>query len=161
MSIESVMPTNHLIFSCPLLPHPQSFLASGSFPMSQFFTSGGQSIGVSASVLLVNIQGWFPLGLTDLISLLSKGFSRVSIIFNLQLRARKLISCKSYLFLVPYFRIRNWIFFKSSNFPRHRTVLFQGFMSGHILKKFNVYIFIENLCRMNLRKHFSAFFLCF
>ena len=53
----------------------QSFLASGSFPMSQFFSSGGQSIGVSASasILPMNIQGWFPLGLTALISLLSKG----------------------------------------------------------------------------------------
>ena len=53
----------------------QSFPASGSFPMSQFFASGGQSIGVSASasVLPMNIQDWFPLGLTDLISLQSKG----------------------------------------------------------------------------------------
>ena len=57
----------------------QSFLASGSFPVSQFFTSGGQSIGVSASasVLPMNIQDWFPLGWTDLISLQSKGLSRV------------------------------------------------------------------------------------
>ena len=50
---------------------PQSNLASGSFPMSRLFTSHGQSIGASASVLPVNIQGWFPLGLTGLISLLS------------------------------------------------------------------------------------------
>ena len=57
----------------------QSFPASGSFPMSQFFASGGQSIGTSASasVLPVNIQGWFPLGFTGLISFLSKGLSRV------------------------------------------------------------------------------------
>ena len=57
----------------------QSFWASGSFPRSQLFTSGGQNIGASASasVLPVNIQGWFSLGLTDLISLLSKGISRV------------------------------------------------------------------------------------
>ena len=57
----------------------QSFPTSGSFPMSQLFASGGQNIGVSAStsVLPVNIQCWFPLGLTDLISLLSKGLSRV------------------------------------------------------------------------------------
>ena len=55
----------------------QFFPASGSFPMSQVFTSGGQSIGAlaSASVLPMNIQGWFPLGLTDLISLHSKGLS--------------------------------------------------------------------------------------
>ena len=80
--------------SCPLIGwcHPtisssvipfssclQSFPASGSFSMSQFFASGGQSIGVSASasVLPMNIQDWFPLGLTDLISLQSKGLSRV------------------------------------------------------------------------------------
>ena len=61
-------------FSC----HLQSFSASGSFPMSQFFPSGGQSIGVSAStsVLPMNIQDWFPLGWTGWISLQSKGFSR-------------------------------------------------------------------------------------
>ena len=55
----------------------QSFPASGSFPTSQFFASGGQSTGASASapVLPMNIQGWFPLGLTGLISLLSKGLS--------------------------------------------------------------------------------------
>ena len=79
--------------SCPLSPwcHPtisfsvipfsrlQSFPASGSFPMSQFFASGRHTSGVSASasVLPTNIQGWFPLGLTGLISLLSKGLSRV------------------------------------------------------------------------------------
>ena len=55
----------------------QSFPASGSFPISQLFTSGGQSIGASASVLPVNIQGWFPLGSTGLISLLSKRLSRI------------------------------------------------------------------------------------
>ena len=63
----------------PLSSCLQSFLASGSFPMSQFFTSGSQSIGVSAaaSVLQMNSQDWFPLGLTGLISLWSKGLSRV------------------------------------------------------------------------------------
>ena len=57
----------------------QSFPASGSFPMSQLFASSGQRIGpsVSASVLPMNIQDWFPLGLTSLFSLLSKGLSRV------------------------------------------------------------------------------------
>ena len=57
----------------------QSFPASGSFQISQFFTSGGQRIGVSASasVLPMNIQDWFPLGLTGWISLQSKGLSRV------------------------------------------------------------------------------------
>ena len=63
----------------PVSPWLQLFPASGSSPVSQFFTSGGQSIGVSAlaSVLQVNIQDWFPLGLTGLISLQSKGLSRV------------------------------------------------------------------------------------
>ena len=57
----------------------QSFPASVSFPMSQFFASGGQSIGVSASAsgLPMNIQDWFPLGLTGWLSLQSKGLSRV------------------------------------------------------------------------------------
>ena len=63
----------------PFSSCPQSFLASGSFQMSQFFASGGQSIGASASVsvLPMNIQDWFPLGLTGLISVQSKGLSRV------------------------------------------------------------------------------------
>ena len=59
-------------FSCP-----QSLPASGSFPMSRLFPSGGQSIRASASVLPMNIHGWFPLGLTGLISLLSKGLSSI------------------------------------------------------------------------------------
>ena len=63
----------------PFSSRLQSFPASGSFPMSQFFTSGGQRIAVSASasVLPVNTQGWFPLGWTGWISLQSKGLSRV------------------------------------------------------------------------------------
>ena len=55
----------------------QSFPPSGSFWMSQFFASGGQSIGASTSVLPMNFQDWFPSGLTGLISLQSKGLSRV------------------------------------------------------------------------------------
>ena len=64
----------------------QSFPASGSFPMTQFFTSGGQSIGVSssASIFPMNIQDWFPLGLTSLISLKSKGLSKVFSITTVQ-----------------------------------------------------------------------------
>ena len=55
----------------------QSFPASGPFTMSQLFTSGGQSFGAAASVLPMSIQSWFPLGLSGLISLQSKGFSKV------------------------------------------------------------------------------------
>ena len=107
MSIELVMPSNHLILCRPLLLPPlifpstrvfsnscpsnqwchptilssvvpffsclQSFPASGSFPMSWLFTSGGQSIAASASVLPMNTQDWSPLGWTGWISLLSKG----------------------------------------------------------------------------------------
>ena len=78
MSIESVMPSNHLILCHALLLPPSIF--PSSFQMSQFFTSGGgQSIGISASasVLLMNIQDWSPLGWTGCISLQSKGLSRV------------------------------------------------------------------------------------
>ena len=79
MSIESMMPSNYLVLCYPFSSCLQSFLASGSFPMSQFFTSSGQSIGVSASasVLPMNIQDWFPLGLHGWISLQFKGLSRV------------------------------------------------------------------------------------
>ena len=76
MPIESAMPSNRLILCCPLLLLPSSFPASGSFPVSQLFASGGQSIGALASVLPMNIQDWFPLEMTGLI-LLSKGLSRV------------------------------------------------------------------------------------
>ena len=72
ISIELVILSNHVILCYPHFSScPQSFPASGSFPISQLFTSGGQSMGASASatVLPMNMQGWFPLGLTGLISL--------------------------------------------------------------------------------------------
>ena len=78
----------------------QSFPASGSFPMNQFFTSGGQSIGVSAStsVLALNIQDWFPLGWTGWISLQSKGLSRV---FSKTTHSSKAsVLCRSTFFIV-------------------------------------------------------------
>ena len=79
MSIELVMPLTISYFVVPFSSCPLSFPASGSFLMSQLFELGGQSMGASASasVLPVNIQGWFPLGLTGLISLQSKWLSRV------------------------------------------------------------------------------------
>ena len=80
MSIKSVMPTNHLI-CCPLLFLPSIFASIRIFSNGSVLqvASGGQSIGVSASasVLPVNTQDWFPLRLIGLISLLSKGLSRV------------------------------------------------------------------------------------
>ena len=94
MSTESVMPSNHLIPCHPFLlllsifPSIRVFsttqstnyctiTASRSFPKSQLFASGDQSIEASASVLPMNIQDWFPLGLNGLITLLFKGLSRV------------------------------------------------------------------------------------
>ena len=79
MSIKSVMSSSHLILCHPFSSCPQSLSASGSFPMSQLFTWGGQSTGVlaSTSVLRMNTQDWSPLGWTGWISLQSKGLSRV------------------------------------------------------------------------------------
>ena len=73
-AIQPSYPLSSLFCSCP-----QSFTASGSFPVSCLFASGGQCIraSVSASVLPMNIQGWFPLGLAGLIFFLSKGLSRI------------------------------------------------------------------------------------
>ena len=79
MSIELVMPSNHLILCHPLSSCPQSFPASRSFQVSQLFASGGQRTGVSAStsVLPMNTQDWSLLEWTGWISLQSKGLSRV------------------------------------------------------------------------------------
>ena len=101
MSIESIMPT----ISSSVIPFSsclQSFPASGSFPKSRLFTSGGQSIGTSASVsvLPVNTQGWFPLGLIGLISLQSKGLSESTTL--------KLLLCPSI-----YMYQESYIFFHS------------------------------------------------
>ena len=72
LSVESVMPSNHLILCCPFCFCLRSFPASG-FLMSWLFALSDQSIGASASVLPGNIKGWFPLGWTGLIALQSKG----------------------------------------------------------------------------------------
>ena len=79
MSIELVMPSNHLILCHPLLLLPSIFPSIRCFLMSQLFETGGQSIGASASasVLSMTILDWFPLGFTGLISLQSKRLSRV------------------------------------------------------------------------------------
>ena len=79
MSIESVKPSNHLILCRPLLLLPSIFPSIRSFQMSRLFASGGHSTGpsASASVLPLNIQDWSPSGWTGLLSLQSKGLSRV------------------------------------------------------------------------------------
>ena len=87
----------HPAISSSIVPFsslPQSLPASESFPMSQFFASDGQRIGVSASasVLQMNIQDWFPLELICLISLQSKGFSRV--FFNTTVQKHQFFSAQ-------------------------------------------------------------------
>ena len=79
MPIKSVMPSNHLILCRPFLHLPSILPASGSFQMSQFIASCGQSTGVSALTLVLpmNIQQWFPLGWTGWISLQSKRLLRI------------------------------------------------------------------------------------
>ena len=98
-----------ILFSSCLQPFP----ASGSFQMSQFFASGGQRIGVSAStsVLPMNIQDWFPLGWTNWISLQSKGLSRV--FSNTTVR---------YLIFI-------WTFLKRFQFPKPKSTLAKTFSS--------------------------------
>ena len=85
----------------------QSFPASGSFPVSQFFTSRGQSTGVSASasVLPMNIQDWFPLGLTGLISMPSRGISRV--FSNITVQKHQFFGAKLSLFSNSH--IHTWL----------------------------------------------------
>ena len=100
----------HPTISFSLIPFSsclQSFLASGSFPMNQLFVSGGQSIGVlaSVSVLPMNIQVWFPLGWTGWISLPSKGLSRV--FSNTTVQKHQFFS--SQVSLQPNFHIHTWL----------------------------------------------------
>ena len=111
MSSESMMPSNHLILCRPLYSCLQSFPTSGSFSVSQFFSSGGQSIGfpASASVLPMNIQDWFPLGLTGWISLQSKGLSRV--FSNTTLQKHQFFSAQ--LSLWSNSNIHTWLLKKS------------------------------------------------
>ena len=80
----------------PFSSRLQSFPASGSVPISQFFPSGGHSIGISASsVLPMNIQGWFPLRLTGFISMESEGLSRV--FFSTTVRKHQLFGTQPFL----------------------------------------------------------------
>ena len=87
--------------SCP----QSSFPASGSFPMSQFFAPGGLSIRATASVFPMNSQGWFPLGLTGLVSLLSKGLSRV--FWSIRIQKRQFFSSQPSLWSNSH--IHSWL----------------------------------------------------
>ena len=104
----SQMPSNHLILCCPLLLLPSIFPSTGSFPISWHFASGSQSIGASpsASDLPMNIQGWFPLGWTSLITLLSKGLSRVlsSTQFEINSLVLSLLYGQTLIFVCNYWK---------------------------------------------------------
>ena len=112
MSIESVMLSNHLILYHLLLLLPSILPSIRVFPMSQPFTSDGQSIDASASVLPMNIQGWFPLGLTGLISLLSKGLPRV--FSNIIFQRHQFFSIQP--FLTSNSHIHIWLLEKKNSF---------------------------------------------
>ena len=107
MSIELVMPFNHFILFHPLLLLPSIFRSIRAFPMSQFFALGDQSIRASASisVLPMNIQDWFPLRLIGLVSLLSKGISRV--FSNTTVQKHQFFSTQ--LSLWSNFHIHTWL----------------------------------------------------
>ena len=111
MSIESVMPSTISSSVVPFSSCPQSFPASGSFEISRLFASGGQSIGISASVsvLSVNSHGWFPLGMAGLISLQSKGLSRV---FSIHSSKASVLRCSDFFMVQhshPYMTTGNTI----------------------------------------------------
>ena len=117
----------HPIISSSVIPSSpclQSFPASGSFPTSQFFASGSQSIGASASasVLPMNIQDWYPLGLTGLISLQSRGLSRV--FSNTTVQKASILQCSAFFIVQlshPYMTtgktiaLTRWTFASSTN----------------------------------------------
>ena len=131
MFIELVMSSNYLIL-CPS-SCLQSFQALGSFLISQFFASGGQSIGVSglASVLPMNIQDRFPLRLTGLVSLLSKGLSRI--FSNTTVEKHQFFSPEFSLWSNSY--IHTWLLEKSKHW-RYGPLC--KVMSVKIIKDFNM-----------------------
>ena len=106
---DAIQPSHPVISFSSCL---QSFPASRSFPMSQFFTSDGQNIGASASVLPMNIWDWFPLGLTGLISLQSKGLSREDLRREALLL---LLKKKSFLPLIVFDFLTSCLFLWSSS----------------------------------------------
>ena len=114
MSIESVMLYNYLILCHPFLLLPSIFSSMRAFPMSQLFTSGGQNIGASASASVppMNIQGWFPLGLTGWISLQSKGLSRI--FSSTTVQKHQFFSIQSFLWSNSH--IRAWLLGKNHSF---------------------------------------------
>ena len=106
-SLSWLIPSNHLILCHPFFSCLLSFPASGSFPMSQLFVSGGQSTVDSALALVLpmNIEDWFPLGLTEWISSQSKGHPRV--FSNTTVQKHQLFSAQVSLW--PNSHIHTWL----------------------------------------------------
>ena len=145
MSVESVIPSKHLILCCPLLLLPSIFPSIRIFPKSWLFASGRQSTGASPSVssLPMSIQGWFPLGLAGLISLPSKEFLsllqyhsskasllRCSVFFMVQLSHLYMTTRKTIALIIQIFisKVRSLLFNMLSRFviaflPRRKCLL--------------------------------------
>ena len=132
VSFKSVMISNHFILCCPFLP--STFPSIRVFPMSWLFASGGQSIGasVSASVLPVNIQDWFPLGLTGLISLQSKGISRV--LSSTTVQKHQFFSTQPSLWFTSH--IRTWLLEKGKDIPTECIALTIGTFVSKVMALF-------------------------
>ena len=121
MSIQSVMPSNHLILCRPLPLLPSIFLSIRVFSTDQFFASGGQSIGVSASasVLPMNIQDWSPLGWTGWISLQSKWLKSL---FQHHSSKASILQCSAFFVVQlshPYLTTRKTIALTRGTFVGH------------------------------------------
>ena len=141
---------HHPIISFSVIPFsscPQSFPVSGSFPMSQVFTSGGQSTGASssASVLPMNIQDWFPLGLTGLIYLQSKGLSRVFSNNQFENISSSVLSLLHDPTLIEFQKKRGErkLTFEWNKFPRSEDLIFQ-IKPYHQIKNFLVAQLVKN-----------------
>ena len=101
---DAIQPSHPLLPASPPASIFLSIRALGSFPMSWLFSSGGQSIGASASVLPLNIQGWFPLGLTGWISLQSKGLLSIFSILQHHSSKRSILQHSAF-FMVQLFHL--------------------------------------------------------
>ena len=127
MATQPMMPSNHLVLCRPLLLLLSIFPSMGSFPVSWLFASSGQSIGVSAlaSVLPMNIQGWFPLRLTGLISLQSTGLSRV--FSNTTVQKHQFFSAQSSLWSQSY--VCTWLLTKTKQNKKNVPLTIWTFVS--------------------------------
>ena len=128
----------HPTISCSVTPFsfcPQSFPASESFPVSRFFTSRGLSIGASASasIITINIQGWFPLGLTSLISLQSKGLSSILHLHSLKASILWLSSFFMVQLSYPYMTTRKTIALTKWTFVGKVISLFFNLLSRFVI----------------------------